>query len=112
MALRVLKKSLGHTWKAQKEIDEVKQALRDRLDLDPDYVFYCVDCGHGCEHAIDTSEKRVHETDKYRHVANNTTREWVGLTEEEFEEILAKYNEALPLAVCRAIEARLKGKNA
>jgi len=38
-------------------------------------------------------------------------REWVGLTEDEFEEVLAKYNEALPVVVCRAIEAKLKEKN-
>jgi hypothetical protein len=38
-------------------------------------------------------------------------REWVGLTDEEFEEILAKYNEALPMVVCRAFEAKLKEKN-
>jgi hypothetical protein len=39
-------------------------------------------------------------------------REWVGLTDEEFEEVLTKYNEALPMVVCRAIEAKLKEKNA
>jgi hypothetical protein len=38
-------------------------------------------------------------------------RGWVELTEYEFEEILAKYNEALPMVVCRAIEAKLKEKN-
>jgi hypothetical protein len=38
-------------------------------------------------------------------------RGWSGLTEDEFEEILAKYNEALPMVVCRAIEAKLKEKN-
>ena len=38
-------------------------------------------------------------------------REWVGLTDEEFEKVLAKYNEALPMVVCRAIEAKLKEKN-
>jgi hypothetical protein len=38
-------------------------------------------------------------------------RGWVELTEYEFEEILAKYNEALPMVVCRAIEAKLKERN-
>jgi hypothetical protein len=38
-------------------------------------------------------------------------RGWVELTEYEFEEVLAKYNEALPVVVCRAIEAKLKERN-
>ena len=38
-------------------------------------------------------------------------REWVGLTEEEFELILEQHNEAFPFKVYKAIEAKLKEKN-
>jgi hypothetical protein len=38
-------------------------------------------------------------------------REWVGLTEDEFEKILERHNEATPFAVYLSIEAKLKEKN-
>jgi hypothetical protein len=38
-------------------------------------------------------------------------REWVGLTEDEFESILKQHNEAFPFAVYQSIEAKLKEKN-
>jgi hypothetical protein len=36
---------------------------------------------------------------------------WVGLTEDEFENILERHNEATPFAVYLSIEAKLKEKN-
>ena len=36
---------------------------------------------------------------------------WVGLTEDEFENILEIHNEATPFAVYLSIEAKLKEKN-
>ena len=38
-------------------------------------------------------------------------REWVGLTDDEFESILKQHNEAFPFAVYQSIEAKLKEKN-
>ena len=38
-------------------------------------------------------------------------RDWVGLTEDEFESILEQHNEAFPFAVYQSIEAKLKEKN-
>lgn len=38
-------------------------------------------------------------------------REWAGLTEDEFEKILERHNEATPFAVYLSIEAKLKEKN-
>ena len=40
-----------------------------------------------------------------------TKREWVGLTEDEFEKILETHNEATTFAVYLSIEAKLKEKN-
>ena len=38
-------------------------------------------------------------------------KEWVGLSEDEFEKILETHNEAMPFAVYLSIEAKLKEKN-
>jgi hypothetical protein len=38
-------------------------------------------------------------------------REWVGLTEDEFESILEQHNEAFPFAVYQSINTKLKEKN-
>jgi hypothetical protein len=38
-------------------------------------------------------------------------REWVGLTEDEFESILEQHNEAFPFVVYQSIESKLKEKN-
>ena len=38
-------------------------------------------------------------------------REWVGLTEDEFESILEQHNEAFGYEVYESIEAKLKEKN-
>ena len=38
-------------------------------------------------------------------------REWVGLTDQEFESILEQHNEAFPFAVYQSIESKLKEKN-
>jgi hypothetical protein len=37
-------------------------------------------------------------------------KEWVGLTEDEFESILEQHNEAFPFVVYQSIESKLKEK--
>ena len=61
-------------------------------------------------HAIDTSEKRVHETDKHRHVAKNATSEWVGLTHDEAKVLVERFSSD-PLFLLYQHESKLKEKN-
>jgi hypothetical protein len=86
---------------------ETIKALRDRLAQPEPWVkTYC-----GGKPNYTTPAHEQPSCQESRQVAKNATSGWVGLTEDEFEEILAKYNEALPMVVCRAIEAKLKEKN-
>jgi hypothetical protein len=90
--------SLGKDWINPKTSDAM-YALRDRLAQPETEWKSCRHCGF---------QYRPPKDDGWHPLEQ---RGWVELTEDEFEEILAKYNEALPLVVCRAIEAKLKEKN-
>ncbi len=72
----------------REDFKATQQALRERL-AQPEYEFECPRCGHCCQQ-----------------------REWVGLTEDEQEEILNQPTVGLWEArIVRNTEAKLKDKN-
>jgi hypothetical protein len=76
---------------ATKWVDE----LRGGEEQEPKFGA-CVTCGALLEDQI---------------IKQTPEREWVGLTEDEFESILKQHNEAFPFTVYQSIEAKLKEKN-
>jgi hypothetical protein len=95
------------------EDKDLLKALRDRLAWpEPEPVAFYGDQPLYAKrvHAIDTSEKRVHETDKHRHVAKNATSEWVGLTHDEAKVLVERFSSD-PLFLLYQHESKLKEKN-
>ena len=77
---------------------------------------------HGFDrNASHSADRYVCECESWEPVDNAYTKldttagvlhkEWVGLTEDEFEKILETHNEATPFAVYLSIEQSLKEKN-
>jgi hypothetical protein len=73
---------------------KIRKALQVLTNEDPRYV-------KKIKEAMETLNKTLAKHKK----------EWVGLTEDEFEKILEIHNEATPFAVYLSIEAKLKEKN-
>ena len=81
------------------------------------------DAPHGFDrNASHSADRYVCECEGWEPVDNAYTKndtkagvlhkEWVGLSEDEFEKILETHNEAMPFAIYSNIEAALKEKNA
>ena len=82
--------------------------LRKAAEMALEALQYANDVCHyeRCEEDFYTDEINA-----LRQALAQPKREWVGLTEEEFESILEQHNEAFPFNVYKSIEAKLKEKN-